>query len=80
MRQLLVAIVVLGLVGCTDPDPSSPPLGDKAGEVSCYSGGLSIYSGKSAGKINVDQAGGYEFTEQDSGRIIRTNADCVIKY
>ena len=80
MRLVLVAIVVFGLVSCTDSDRSSRTLGDKVAEVDCYSGGQAIYVGKAVGKINSDQAGGYEFTEQGSGKTIRTNAACVIKY
>lgn len=85
MRYAMAAVFIMGIsasiVGCTDAERGRYSSYGEAGEITCYSGGNAIYSGKSTGKVNGNQTlAGFEFVEEGTGNFIRTNADCIVRH
>ena len=77
-KLLVVAVVVLSLVGCTDAQIASvTALGDEA-NVTCYSGGQVIFEDKSTGKVAQLDGDGITYKSQTSGRYVRAFADCIV--
>lgn len=78
MNKLIIGFVIL-LVGCTDAKQKQwTTLGDPA-EVTCYSGGKVIYSGKSTGKVAAEQqSDGWFFVDAATNKLIRVSGDCVV--
>lgn len=54
---------------------------NRSAEISCYSGGKLIYSGKTDGKvISESNSDGYIFIAADDGKLKEVSGDCIIKY
>lgn len=67
---------------CTDAafDSYIGKLNDPA-EITCYSGGELIYSGKSTGAVkNAHQSDGYQFREFETNRFLEVSGDCIVNY
>lgn len=79
MRTLSLLFVLLA-AGCSNAEIAQwSSLGD-AGEITCYSGGVVIYSGRSTGKISTEaQSDGWYFQDASTGKLVRLSGDCVIK-
>jgi len=81
MKKLLVLILALSiLVGCTDATQAQWQAIGSEGSISCYSGGVVIYSGISSGKIRTEEGSdGWYFNDKATNRLVRVSGDCVIK-
>ena len=76
IRYLLCALV---LWGCTDADRAGLWSYGEAGDVTCYSGGRAVYTGRSTGKIqSTQQSDGWEFKDAATGKFVRVSGDCVV--
>lgn len=77
--KIVFGLVTLAIAGCTDAQMAQiQTLGDAA-EIKCYSGGNVIYEGKSTGKVSSEEkSDGWYFKDASNGKLIRTNADCII--
>ncbi len=73
-------LVLLALVGCTDTDKAGWSALGEPGDIECFSGGKSIFKGRSTGKIQtVDNSDGWEFKDEATGKFIRVSGACLIK-
>lgn len=73
-------LVALFFVGCTDTDKASFEALGTPGSIKCYSGNLTIFSGKSTGRIQtVHGSDGWEFKDAETGKFIRVSGACVIE-
>lgn len=80
MNKLIIVSLVVLLGACTDTQVARFSSLGEAGEITCYSGGQVIFSAKSTGKIlNAEKSDGYEFKDSVTGKLIRTNADCIVR-
>ena len=53
----------------------------RSAEISCYSGGRLIYSGKTDGKVfSESNSDGYTFIAADDRKLKEVSGDCIIKY
>ncbi len=53
----------------------------RSAEISCYSGGKLIYSGKTDGKVfSESNSDGYTFIAADDRKLKEVSGDCIIKY
>ena len=53
----------------------------RSAEISCYSGGKLIYSGKSDGKVfSEENSDGYTFIAAEDRKLKEVSGDCVIQY
>jgi len=67
-------------IGCTDTSRASLSAYGEPGIVTCYSGGQTVYTGKSTGRIqSVHQSDGWEFKEAGSGDFIRVSGTCIVR-
>ena len=65
----------------TELSRSTADLTNRSAEISCYSGGQLIYSGKSKGKVfSESNSDGYTFIAADDGKLKEVSGDCIIKY
>jgi hypothetical protein len=78
MKNLMIALVaVIALSGCTDAEWANlGAYGDEA-DVTCYSGGVAVFSDTSTGKV-VGTESGVMFRSKTTGRYVKTYADCVV--
>ena len=78
--RILSLLFLLLAAGCTDAERAAwTALGDP-GEITCYSGGVVIYSGRSAGKILTEQGSdGWFLKDVSTGRLVRVSGDCIIR-
>ena len=54
---------------------------NRSAQISCYSGGQLIYSGKTNGKVfSESNSDGYTFIAADDGKLKEVSGDCIIKY
>lgn len=76
---ILVAILMM-VFGCTNAEWGKIKAIGSKGEITCYSGGIKIYEGKSTGKIGTEsQSDGWYLEEEGSNDLIRVSGDCVIR-
>ncbi len=82
MNKLIVVLLIsISTVGCTDAERSKFFNYGKSAEVKCYSGDRLIYSGYSSGKVvSYDDSNGYMFRTKDTGTLMKVSGNCVIKY
>ena len=53
----------------------------RSAEISCYSGGKLIYSGKTDGKVfSESNSDGYVFFAADDKKLKEVSGDCIIEY
>lgn len=78
MKKLLV-LAALMLAGCTDAQMSGiTSLGSPA-DITCYSGNIVIYHGRSTGKVaTVQNSDGWEFRDAATQRFVRVSGPCVV--
>lgn len=54
---------------------------NRSAEISCYSGGQVIYSGRSDGKVfSEENSDGYTFISADDRKLKEVSGDCIIEY
>ena len=77
MRLLLLSSFLF--LGCTDARWDKLTSFGQARAIECYSGGKLIYSGKSTGKINSEEASdGYFFRDSQTGKLMEVSGDCIL--
>lgn len=79
-RLLIVSIAAASVLGCTDAKFSRATNFGQSAEVTCYSGGKTVYHGQSTGKIVNLQGDGISFVEKGSDDLIELRLDCVTRY
>jgi len=82
MNKNLIALVAVGvaLTGCTNAEMSQYTSLGSPGEITCYSGNIVIYQGKSTGKILTEKGSdGWYFEDAATRRLVRVSGACVIK-
>jgi hypothetical protein len=81
MKCIFVLIPLLFLVGCTDARwDKITALGDRA-KITCYSGGVVIYSGESTGKLlETESSDGYNLRDSKTGGLVQVDGDCIVVY
>lgn len=81
MKKLIVVLLFLSLIGCTDAEWSSiKSLGDSA-EITLYGcDGKEIQKWESTGRVAAtDKSDGWEFRDKATGKFIRVSGTVVIK-
>jgi hypothetical protein len=79
-KYLYYVTAALLLAGCTDVARSKIAAYGESAEVTCYSGGVVIYSGMSSGKvISPENSDGWDLRDSKTGKLIRVTGDCVVK-
>lgn len=80
MKHISIIVMCVVCTGCTDTQVGRIGALGKPAEIVCYSGGREIYRGVSTGKVlNARESDGYEFIEAGTDKLVRTNADCIIR-
>jgi hypothetical protein len=76
----MIVLMMLAMSACTDAKMKQfTTIGSKA-HVKCYSCGVVILDTYSTGKVGTEeQSDGWYFEDQNTGKLIRTNADCVVE-
>ena len=65
----------------TELSREAADLTNRSAEISCYSGGQLIYSGRTDGKVfSEENSDGYTFISADDGKLKELSGDCIIKY
>ena len=78
--KLLLLVACCLLTGCTDTFKASMGAYGNPGRITCYSGGIVIYDGRSTGRIEtVANSDGWEFKDAATGHFIRVSGPCVIE-
>lgn len=75
--KILIAIMFLSLIGCTDARFDNVLSYGKSADVTCYSGGEVIFSTRTTGKVVEIDGGGWSFRDVN-GRYVQTFADCFV--
>ena len=66
--------------GCSDAFTSSVTSYGTSATITCYSGGIEIYSGTSTGRVaTTDGSDGWEFKDAKTTKFVRVSGDCVIQ-
>lgn len=78
--SLTIFIMTVLMMSCTDAKMKQiTTIGSKA-HVKCWSGGTVILDTYSTGKVGTEeQSDGWYFEDQNTGKLIRTNADCIVE-
>ena len=75
-----IVLLLATLAACTAADLANITTLGSAGDITCYSGGQVIFTGRSTGKIATEQqSDGWRFVDAASGKLIRVSGDCVIR-
>jgi hypothetical protein len=70
----------LTLSACSDATKAQIGAIGNPAEITCFSGGDTIYHGFSTGKIATEaQSDGWYFNERGSNRLIRVSGDCLVR-
>ena len=78
MKKLLLLLPLLG--GCKASDVAQfKSMGSKH-EVTCYSGGVVIYHGESAGNVsNEEHSDGWYWQDTATGKLVESSGTCLFK-
>ncbi len=84
-KKLAILSLLFWATGCsswrTGLSRNTADWTNRSAEISCYSGGQLIYSGKSKGKVfSESNSDGYTFIAADDGKLREVSGDCIIKY
>ncbi len=79
--KALFLIGCLALVGCTDAGFGRLTSLGSSATIVCSSGGVTIFEGKSTGKvISEENSDGYYFRDASNGKMTEVSGACVIVY
>jgi hypothetical protein len=79
MRSVLIIGLLLVATNCSSRTKASYSAWGSDAEIACFSGGVLILQGKSDGKVFQEESGsGYSWQDKASGKLLRSNADCII--
>jgi len=72
--------LLMALASCTDATMSQITTYGSTARILCYSGGQVILDTTSTGKIaSEEHSDGWYFKDSKTGKLIRTNADCIVE-
>lgn len=77
---LILICMPAALAGCTDAKFAQITALCTPARVTCFSGGKVILDDMSSGKVSHQEGGGAVFKSQTTGRLVETNADCVVDH
>ena len=78
MKKFLLLLPLLG--GCKASEMAQIRSMGSKHEVTCYSGGVSIYHGESAGNVsNESQSDGWYWEDVETGKLVESSAACIFK-
>ena len=81
MKNLILALTALTVVGCTDAQQGKISALGGTASVLCYSGEKLIYQGESTGKVsNSESSDGYYFIDRADNKLKEVSGNCVITY
>ena len=85
MKRVLVIIGALSLGACSSAQTGMSRMGanfsNRSADITCYSGGEAIFTGRSKGKVSSEaQSDGYTFLDNDTGKLLEVSGACIIKY
>lgn len=79
MKMLLMLSMILTVSSCTDGKMAKVLSYGSSRTITCWSGGVKIYEGRSTGKISSEQnSDGYYFTEEGSNKLMEVSGNCVL--
>ena len=79
MNTYLIVMCAI-LVGCTDAEYKQYSTLGNVGTITCWSGGVMIYTGNSSGKIATEiSSDGWFFEDSQTHELIRVSGDCLIR-
>ena len=80
INKMIVALALgIALVGCTDAERAALGTYGEENDVTCYSGGVAVFTDVSTGKVEASNSGaGVYFRSKTTGKYVRTYADCVV--
>ena len=83
MQKILVfaGFVAAALAGCTDSNRANmgSKFSDQPADITCWSYGTEIFSGRSTGRVNR-RDGGLNFVDAANGRLTTIQGDCRVIY
>jgi hypothetical protein len=80
MTRLILLVCAVGFSGCTDGARAKYGAMGNTAEIVCYSGGVEIMRTKSTGMVGSEEkSDGWFFNDAKTNRLVRTNADCIIR-
>lgn len=81
MKYILILISSFAMISCTDGQIGKlTNLGNSA-SITCYSGGVKIFEGRSTGKVTSESSSdGYFFKDAKDGKLKEVSGNCVIEY
>src|SRR5215475_7384668 len=80
MKKLLL-IGFVALMGCTSADLSALGALGHPAQITCYSGGVAVYKGRSTGIVsNEKNSDGFYFTDAATNRLTEVSGMCVFVY
>lgn len=72
----LILTVMVGVSSCSRQRRNEIHAWDKPVTIKCYSGGVLILEDASIDSVNSSDS--YSYTSATTGKLVRTNADCVV--
>lgn len=79
MKALILAVLLLPLVGCTDAG-CSKTLSYKKSKVQLWSGGKVVREWTSTGRVHDDESGGgYYFVDSETKKMVRVQGDVSVQ-
>ncbi len=81
MKKVLLIIVMLFAMGCTDAKIASYMAYGETAKIECWSGGKVTYSGESTGAVaTINGSDGWQFEDIKTKELVRISGDCIIRY
>lgn len=72
--------LLLALAGCSDAEIAGVQAWGNPASVTCYSGGVTVYDGRSTGAVQTEaNSDGWQFQEAGSGDFVRVSGTCVVR-
>jgi hypothetical protein len=80
MKTISIVLVTISITSCTAADVAQLQAFGSPAEITCYSGGVKFYQGRSTGKIATEKnSDGWYFREMGTGNLIRVGGTCLIR-
>ena len=79
---LALGLSTLALAGCTDSKRArnAATFGDKPADITCWTYGTEVYSGRSTGKVEYYDGGRIAFVDAANGRYTTIDGECRVVY
>ena len=80
MKKMIAAVVLFGLVGCTDSCISQLATYGEIEHITCFSGGVMIYDGYSTGIVEKSSSDFFYLRDRATGKFVAINGDCIVRH